>query len=182
MTAIIKLLLLIGVGCAFIPGCSGAPAASGKVTSTKQALTSCARNSDCDTGSGEHCGLDGACHTQLDDPGCGLYYGTYPDCDPDPCRISFCVEGTYCDAGGTDECTLLSPPPPTSCIRNSDCTGTGQHCGLDGTCHTQEDDPGCGLYYGTYPDCDPDPCRISFCVEGTYCDAGGTDECTLGSP
>src|ERR1041384_2965243 len=102
----------------------------------QQALTRCFSDEDCAYTSsitvGEHCGLDGACHTFAEDPTCGLWEGTYPNCVyyPGDCRISHCASPTTCGANGFcelpgagGECSpyAYANPCPSECVDDFDC-------------------------------------------------------------
>lgn len=115
--------------------CSGAP--DERIGSSHQALTTCYSDADCaSTGSittGEHCGFDHACHTAAADPSCGLWTGTYPNCDyhPGSCRTSFCVYPATCEpsgncelpGGGYNNCAPYAYADPCvyECEDESDC-------------------------------------------------------------
>lgn len=110
----------ITAGALFVIGaasCSATPEESTPGVQTKALYPGCVSDADCvyaPYGStidvGEHCGLDGECHTFAEDPTCGLWAGTYPDCSyyPDNCRISHCAQpAAECDGYF---CVLQSPP------------------------------------------------------------------------
>ena len=145
--------LIVGAGLCFFV--FSACATGGESTAvTRQALTFCTNDSDCNFGpgflDGEHCALDHTCRTIAQDPSCGLWTGTYPNCDYyDPCRSMYCVEGTACPGSYPYLCTLSGPgsnicapyvyanPCPTDCVDDDDCdasylcesTPNGKVCG-----------------------------------------------------
>lgn len=96
-------------------GAASACSTAGESTAvTRQALTFCNNDSDCDFGpgflDGEHCTLDHTCRTIAQDPSCGLWTGTYPNCNfYDPCRTMYCAQGTECSGSDPYLCTLAGP-------------------------------------------------------------------------
>lgn len=109
----------------------------------RQALTYCHTDQDCaynpdnDISVGEHCGLDGLCHTIAEDPSCGLWSGEYPGCDyyPAGCRIAHCrepdatcdFETGFCHRGpippASNPCWpfYYNEPCPSECFNDGDC-------------------------------------------------------------
>ena len=106
MANIAKIAVAAGLWFGLVLGCSAGDGGSGTAPLeatriSREALTSCTNDYQCDFGpgflDGEHCGLDGVCHTAEADPSCGLWTGTFPDCDfLDPCRTMYCADGTEC--------------------------------------------------------------------------------------
>jgi hypothetical protein len=133
-----RLIVMAGLCVGAVSACAtgGEPTAE-----TRQRLTFCTNDFDCDFGpgflGGEHCALDHSCRTVAQDPSCGLWAGTYPNCEfHDPCRTMHCAAGTEC--AGTDPylCTLQGPaynvcapyayaqPCPSTCVDDDDCDGS----------------------------------------------------------
>ena len=135
MANIPKLIVIASLCFGAVSACSSAGESTGV---TRQPVTFCNDDYDCDFGpgflGGEHCTLDHACRTIAQDPSCGLWTGTYPNCDfLDPCRTMYCIEGADCSGEDPLLCTARGPssnicspyayadPCPTDCEDNDDC-------------------------------------------------------------
>ncbi len=122
LVPVVSLLLLVA---ACSDGAGSAQVEVGSTKSTKQALTSCLADSDCDG----FCGLDGECHDREDtSPGLWIF---------NPCRVDhpegeYCAVGAHCvDYEGDLQCKLDAP-----CTTSSNCdTANGEYCNADNTCH-----------------------------------------------
>lgn len=147
MSFIKHCLLSIGVVLSCATACSAGGAGSSETrTSTtqvsKQALTECVADSDCES-EDYYCGIDGECHNQREEPGCGLYPGEpdihgYPSGCQIPCRVGhdegeYCVVGSHCTIYGGDLVCKIDLP----CTTNSDCdTANYEYCDTGTyTCH-----------------------------------------------
>lgn len=131
---------IIVIGAAL--SCSATSGDSGPPATLRQALTSCYSDFDCNFGpnfeDGEHCGMDGVCHTIAEDPSCGLWQGTYPNCtwSHGDCRLAHCVYPSECRLNIDSNCHLpgetgpgfnpcspyvYSNPCATECDDDDDC-------------------------------------------------------------
>lgn len=77
----------------------------------------------------------------------------------------FAFGAVSCSASGEAPTGVQRQAVGGSCVNDLDCDlvyppgggwpdfFAGEHCGMDGYCHTVAEDPSCGLWWGTYPDC-----------------------------
>lgn len=126
------LLMLCAASCSAIPD-ESPPGVQ------RQALSRCFSDADCayDTGwditIGEHCGMDGMCHTYAEDPSCGLWQ-QWGWCAfyPGDCREGHCAAPATCN-NATGFCALpgdgnacapyaYADPCPGECEDDNDCT------------------------------------------------------------
>lgn len=137
MANISKLIVVIGLCFGAVAACSSSD--ERPTAATRQALkTDCASDADCNYGPGfadnEHCAMDHKCRTIAEDPTCGMWAGTYPNCDRyDPCRQMYCAEGTVCPGqdpyicihpDGANPCSPYAWSPGCSvgeCVDDDDC-------------------------------------------------------------